>query len=120
MHPRWPFPALTTEAGWEVSCLSDGTSSLLGEALLSQQPSFTSLGPGRSWLRCQPRAQDRASGSLVSQGSGVELLPNRAVTGTSAGLWNAGRSHRCPAGTKCPCPCSPAGGLCLSSSQISH
>lgn len=51
MHPRWPFPALTTEAGWEVSCLSDGTSSLLGEALLSQQPSFTSLGPGRSWAK---------------------------------------------------------------------
>lgn len=60
MHPRWPFPALTTEAEWEVSCLSDGTSSLLGVAVLSQQPSFTVLGPG---LRCQPHAQDRARGS---------------------------------------------------------
>lgn len=75
VHPRWPFPALTTEAEWEVSCLSDGTSSLLGVAVLSQQPSFTVLGPG---LRCQD-----TSDMCPGQSQRIPLYPRGAEWNSS-------------------------------------
>lgn len=75
VHPRWPFPALTTEAGWEVSCLSDGTSSLFGVAVLSQQPSFTVLGPGRSWAKM--------SATRPGQSQWIPLYPRGAEWNSS-------------------------------------
>lgn len=82
MHPRWPFPALATEAG-QVSCVSDGTSFLLGVACLFQQPSFIILVPGSSWaIDISHVAMTEPVGPLYPRGVERNPLPNRAETGT--------------------------------------
>lgn len=83
MYPRWPFPALATEAGQEVLCVSDGTSFLLGVACLSKQPSFIILDPGGSWaISISHMAMTEPVVPLYPRGVERNPLPNRAETGT--------------------------------------
>lgn len=97
MHPRWPFPALATEAGQEVLCVSDGTSFLLGVACLSQQPSFIILDPGSSWaIDISHVAMTEPVVPRIPEEWNRTPSPTGLRLGHLVRLWNAIRSHECP------------------------
>lgn len=130
VHLGWPFPALAS--GTYVTVTGLEVSHVLGSTSLRLWSNFSpnSLDSQQFWVQAghwaadvSKAGQDGARGSPQSpRGVGPGPLPTGAGgQGIPPGLGMLVEvTGGDGAGSKCLCPCSPAGGLCLSSSQISH